>query len=113
MKYNWMIEPPDELLPVQWHTPTTIASERPGEYRFMLAILESAVDDITRMCPDPVVCPAAHKQWARDREGALCWVFMEPSGAAIEFRECCELLGIDADWTRAKIERVYEVSRGE
>lgn len=100
---HWAIEPPDEIMPEQWFVPTSAATEQPGEYRLMLDILVSAIEDITNDCRT--------KHAAKAREGAACWIFMEPSGAPVEFRQACEFVGIDTEWLRAKIEQLVERKR--
>ena len=87
--FNKLFEP-DALITAQFYNTTRRTYHAEPELRLMAAILEDAVETLTR---DPRRCT---DQRRRDFAGALDWIaHPEDKGWLFSFASICESLGID------------------
>ena len=81
---------PDALISAQFYNGTRRTDQAKPELRLMAAILEDAVETLTR---DPRRCTNQRRQ---DFAGALDWIVRsEDNGWLFSFASICESLGID------------------
>jgi len=96
---------PDALISAQFYNGTRRTYQAKPELRLMAAILEDAVETLTR---DPRRCTNQRRQ---DFAGALDWIARpEDNGWLFSFASICESLGIDpVHLRRGLLRKIAEV----
>lgn len=90
---------PDTLLPVQYYDRIRRRKNSTGEQRLMIAVLEQAVDDYTRLVA------ASGRDRRRMFADAEHWVESTDRSCLYSFETICDHLGLDVDYMRHGLRR--------